>query len=272
MKKNELTEVTETKQGILILQVLEHYDEGEQSLAKVKNEIMDKLYRRVWNPRCGNTSRRCRAELCGDQAGLLGCCRRPGNSEIQEVSATPEASKVKKGRRNFSCLASDPEIKREHEDVVRHRSRHGTEHHFVFPRPRKEFNTREGKAYLRLELGDRSGTIEARMWDQFDAAVKDINRDDFVKVQARVEIYRNRPQLSLQQLRLAKPEEIDLADFLLHTKKTLESCTRSCSNTRTHCNPWLKKLVTELSRIRIAAKYKRAPAAKVNASRVSRGA
>src|SRR6266446_5205072 len=44
MKKNELTEVTETKQGFLILQVLEHYDEGEQSLAKVKNEIMDKLY------------------------------------------------------------------------------------------------------------------------------------------------------------------------------------------------------------------------------------
>ena len=39
-------------------------------------------------------------------------------------------------------------------------------------------NTREGKAYLRLELGDRSGTIEARMWDQFELAAKDINRDD----------------------------------------------------------------------------------------------
>ena len=64
-------------------------------------------------------------------------------------------------------------------------------------------NTREGKAYLRLELGDRSGTIEARMWDQFEAASKDINRDDFVKVQARVELYRNRPQLSVMQVRLA---------------------------------------------------------------------
>src|SRR5258707_13139571 len=78
-------------------------------------------------------------------------------------------------------------------------------------------NTREGKAYLRLELGDRSGTIEARMWDQFDAAVKAINRDDFVKVQAGVELYRNKPQLSLKQLRLAKPEEIELADFLPQT-------------------------------------------------------
>src|SRR5260221_6683332 len=79
-------------------------------------------------------------------------------------------------------------------------------------------NTREGKPYLRLELGDRSGTIEARMWDQFDVAAQDIGRDDFVKVNARVESYRNKPQLSLQQLRLAQHDEVDLADFLPPTK------------------------------------------------------
>jgi 3'-5' exoribonuclease len=126
-------------------------------------------------------------------------------------------------------------------------------------------NTREGKAYLRLELGDRSGTIEARMWDQFDTAVKDINRDDFVKVQARVEIYRNRPQLSLQQLRLAKPEEIDLADFLLHTKEDVGKLySQLLEYANSIANPWLKKLVTGIvSNPEIAAKYKRAPAAKV---------
>ena len=126
-------------------------------------------------------------------------------------------------------------------------------------------NTREGKSYLRLELGDRSGTIEARMWDQFDAAVKDINRDDFVKVQARVEIYRNRPQLSLQQLRLAKPEEIDLADFLLHTKEDVGKLyAQLLEYANSIANPWLKKLVTGIvSNPEIAAKYKRAPAAKV---------
>jgi 3'-5' exoribonuclease len=126
-------------------------------------------------------------------------------------------------------------------------------------------NTREGKAYLRLELGDRSGTIEARMWDQFDAAVKDINRDDFVKVQARVEIYRNKPQLSLQQLRLAKPEEIDLADFLPHTKEDVGKLyAQLLEYANSIANPWLKKLVTGIiSDPGIAARYKRAPAAKV---------
>ncbi len=126
-------------------------------------------------------------------------------------------------------------------------------------------STREGKAYLRLELGDRSGTIEARMWDQFDAASKGIQRDDIVKVQARVEIYKNRPQLSLQQLRLAKPEEIDLADFLPHTK---EDVNKLYSQLQEHAagiaNPWLKKLVSGIiADPHIAARYKRAPAAKV---------
>ena len=126
-------------------------------------------------------------------------------------------------------------------------------------------NTREGKPYLRLELGDRSGTIEARMWDQFDVAIRDINRDDFVKVQARVEIYKNRPQLSLQQLRLAKPEEIDLADFLLHTKEDVGKLyAQLLEYANAIANPWLKKLVTGIvSNPEIAAKYKRAPAAKV---------
>jgi len=126
-------------------------------------------------------------------------------------------------------------------------------------------NTREGKPYLRLELGDRSGTIEARMWDQFESAAKGINRDDFVKIQGRVEIYRNRPQLAVLQVRLAKPEEIDLADFLPQTKADVSKLYGELLEYAASIkNPWLKKLVTAiLNDPAIAARYKRAPAAKV---------
>lgn len=126
-------------------------------------------------------------------------------------------------------------------------------------------NTNTGKPYLRMELGDRSGTVEARMWDQFDVMAKDVGRDDFVKVQARVEIYRNRPQLLLQQFRVAKPEEIDLADFLPHTRYDVaELYTQLLGYAQGIRNPWLKKLATKiLSDPQIAARYKRAPAAKV---------
>ena len=126
-------------------------------------------------------------------------------------------------------------------------------------------NTREGRAYLRLELGDRSGTIEARMWDQFENVAKDIQRDDFVKVQARVELYRNRPQLAVQQLRLAKPEEIDLADYLPHTTADVEKMFAELRGyAESISNPWLKQLVLGLiADPEIARCYKRAPAAKV---------
>src|SRR5438067_1845142 len=135
-----------------------------------------------------------------------------------------------------------------------------------FLRCEKEIrNTREGKPYLRLELGDRSGTIEARMWDQFEAAAKGIQREDFVKVQARVEIYKNRPQLSVIQVRLAKPEEIDLGDFLPQTKADVGKLyAQLLEYAGLISNPWLKKLVTGiLNEPAIAAKYRRAPAAKV---------
>src|SRR5215469_6311758 len=74
-------------------------------------------------------------------------------------------------------------------------------------------NSVSGKPYLRMELGDCSGTVEARMWEQFETPAKAVNRDDFVKVQARVEIYRNRPQLALLQFRVARPEEIELTEY-----------------------------------------------------------
>jgi 3'-5' exoribonuclease len=126
-------------------------------------------------------------------------------------------------------------------------------------------NTREGKQYLRLELGDRSGTIEARMWDQFEAIAKEFGRDDFVKVQARVEIYRNKPQLSLQQVRRAKPDEVDLADFLPHTKEDVAKLwVQLLEYADSIASPWLKKLVNGvITDPAIAARYKRAPAAKV---------
>src|SRR5215475_7938852 len=125
-------------------------------------------------------------------------------------------------------------------------------------------NTKEGKPYLRLELGDRSGTIEARMWDQIEVIAREVDREDIVKVQGRVEIYRGRPQFAVIQMRKAKPEEVDLADYLPTTKEDVEKMfTQLLAEAESIKNPWLKKLSTSiLSDPGIAKCYKRAPAAK----------
>ena len=101
MKKNGLTEVLETKQGFLVMQVLEHYDEGEQSFEKVKNEIMDRLYNEKLEPAAREYLKTLREQsyvvIKPGYAELAG----GGNSEIQEVSATPEASKQKKAHKKY---------------------------------------------------------------------------------------------------------------------------------------------------------------------------
>ena len=101
MKRNQLTDVLETKQGYLILQVLEHYDEGQQSMDKVRNEIMEKLYNGRMEPAMRDYLKTLREQSYviikpgfEDVAGGSG-------TEIQEVSAMPEVSKQKKGHKKF---------------------------------------------------------------------------------------------------------------------------------------------------------------------------
>jgi 3'-5' exoribonuclease len=69
----------------------------------------------------------------------------------------------------------------------------------------------------------------------------------------------------VMQVRLAKPDEIDLADFLPQTKADVEKLyTQLLEYAASIGNPWLKKLAAGiLNDPAIAARYRRAPAAKV---------
>jgi 3'-5' exoribonuclease len=125
-------------------------------------------------------------------------------------------------------------------------------------------STREGKPFLRLELGDRTGSVEARMWDHFEDSAGQISRDDFVKVQARVEIYRNKTQLTLDRIRRAEPGEVDPADFFPHTAEDVE---KLYALLREHAaavtNPWLNRLLLSVVEDpELVPLLKRAPAAK----------
>ena len=101
MKRNQLTEVMETKQGYLVLQLLEHYDEGQQPLDKVRNEISEKLYNTRMEPAVREYLKTLREQsyviIKPGYQDIAG----GGGSEIQEVNATPEASKQKKGHKKF---------------------------------------------------------------------------------------------------------------------------------------------------------------------------
>jgi peptidyl-prolyl cis-trans isomerase SurA len=103
MKKNELTDIIETKQGFLILQILEHYTEGQQSVEKVHDEIMDKIYTERMEPALRDYLKTLREQsYVIIKPGYQEMAGSAGNSEIQEVTATPEAQKNKKaGHKKF---------------------------------------------------------------------------------------------------------------------------------------------------------------------------
>jgi len=111
MKKNELTDVIETKQGFLVLQVMEHYDEGQQSFEKVENEIQERLYDQRMEPALKEYLKTLREQSYvvikpGYQEMAGG-----GNSEIEEVSATPESTKEKKGHKKYLLFGKTTEPK-----------------------------------------------------------------------------------------------------------------------------------------------------------------
>ncbi|MBZ5643234.1 MAG: HD domain-containing protein [Acidobacteriia bacterium] len=124
--------------------------------------------------------------------------------------------------------------------------------------------TREGKSYLRLELGDATGRVEARMWDGFEKSAEGFAQDDFVKVQGRVESYRNKLQLMIDKIRVAEESEVDPADFFPHTKENVEKLYATLLEVVASVgNPWLRKLLDSVVLDpELVPKWKRAPAAK----------
>jgi 3'-5' exoribonuclease len=121
-----------------------------------------------------------------------------------------------------------------------------------------------GEPYLALTLGDRSGQIEAKMWDNVEDALDAFEQDDFVKVKGLLNKYKNRFQITIHKLRLLGESEIDFADYLPKTTKDIGQLWQTLAGfVATFQNPQLKALVEAfMSDPELAEAYRNAPAAK----------
>jgi hypothetical protein len=80
---------------------------------------------------------------------------------------------------------------------------------------------KSGEPYLAFTLGDRSGHIEAKMWDNVEDAIDACDQDDFIKVKGLINKYKNRFQLTIHKLRRMGESEVDFADYLPKTRKDI---------------------------------------------------
>ena len=70
-----------------------------------------------------------------------------------------------------------------------------------------------GEPYLSLHLADRTGEMEAKMWDNVPEVMHTFDRDDFVKVKGLLQQYQSRTQFTIHKLRRLEDHEVDLADY-----------------------------------------------------------
>jgi 3'-5' exoribonuclease len=93
----------------------------------------------------------------------------------------------------------------------------------VYACSRKDrLTTRAGAPYLALELRDRSGAIDARVFRDADFLAARFERGDLVHVRGRVERFRDQLQAELTDVRRADAGEADPADFLPRAYRDLD--------------------------------------------------
>ena len=123
---------------------------------------------------------------------------------------------------------------------------------------------KSGDLFLSLTLADKTGEIDAKMWDNAAEVADTFDRDDFLRVKGAVQIFQNKPQLTIHKLQRVAESEVDLADFFPASKRNPEEMFSELqSHIAAMRDPHLKALLEALmADPEIAAKYKRAPAAK----------
>jgi 3'-5' exoribonuclease len=123
---------------------------------------------------------------------------------------------------------------------------------------------KSGDPYLALTLADRTGHLEAKMWDNVEEFIDAFEQDDFLKVKGLINKYKNRFQLTIHKLRRLGESEIDYSDYLPKTSKDIGELWQTLAGfVATFQDPHLKALIELfMADPEIAERYRNAPAAK----------
>src|SRR3954453_8815328 len=103
---------------------------------------------------------------------------------------------------------------------------------------------KSGEFYLSLMLGDRTGELDAKMWDNVADVLDAFDRDDFIQVKGMVQVFHNRPQMTIHKLRLMDESEVDYTDYFPASKRDADDMWRDLRGIVAGIsNPHLKALL-----------------------------
>ena len=95
--------------------------------------------------------------------------------------------------------------------------------HFLLIRRLEIRNTRTGSSYLSTELGDKSASLNANMWEGFSELAATGEVGDVVKVKGTIEEFQGALQIRVTSIKLATAaDKVSPRDFLPESKRNLE--------------------------------------------------
>jgi 3'-5' exoribonuclease len=121
-----------------------------------------------------------------------------------------------------------------------------------------------GYAYLSVTLSDRTGDLDAKMFDNASEFLDAFEMNDFVRVKGLLQVFQNRPQLTLHRIQAIADSEVDAADYFPVSKRDRDEMFRELQGwiagmTHPHLKALLETVFADES---VAIPFRSAPAAK----------
>lgn len=107
--------------------------------------------------------------------------------------------------------------------------------------------TKTGKEYENVILQDKTGQLDAKIWDPGSMGIEDFEALDYVEVHGDVTVFNGQTQLSIKRARKISEDSVDPSNYLPCTDKNMdEMMTELLKIIASVNNPFYKQVLTVL--------------------------
>ena len=104
--------------------------------------------------------------------------------------------------------------------------------------------TKNGKPYENVILQDKTGTIDAKVWEPNNPGIGNYNTLDYIEVHGDVNNFQGNLQVSIKRIRVCREGEYNPADYLPVSGKDIHVMFKELKEfIQSIKNPWLKQLL-----------------------------
>ena len=108
---------------------------------------------------------------------------------------------------------------------------------------KQNLKTKAGKSYYSLLLQDKTGTVDAKIWD-LNNGIEHFETMDFIKVDGMVTSFQGALQVNVRRVRRTQEQEYDIRDYLPTSRFSIDDMMKELTGyIMTIQNPYLKALL-----------------------------